>query len=215
MPTTKACLLAFYHLKKEGVTVIAHAADQDTGIARITYDHICDVAGLSRAKLSNGLDVLKKVKVIDNGPEQSRSTYRLSNFGTGHRWAKIPAKSMYSVGRITAFADFQLRRAAELDALKLFLLFAARRGSDTNRANIGYEKIEDYTGIKKGRIKTGISFLASLSLVYVEQVPSKTNEFGVSSAYRLVGLDSYNHLGTKGRGSLEETDAPLDYSSHL
>jgi hypothetical protein len=62
MPNTKACLLAFYHLKKEGVIVIAHAADQDTGIARITYDHICDVAGLSRAKLSNGLDVLKRLQ---------------------------------------------------------------------------------------------------------------------------------------------------------
>jgi hypothetical protein len=146
---------------------------------------------------------------------QSRSTYRLSNFDTGHRWAKIPGKSMYSVGRIAAFADFQLRRPAELDALKLFLLFAARRGSDTNRANIGYEKIEDYTGIKKGRIKTGISFLASLSLVYVEQVPSKTNEFGVSSAYRLVGLDTYNHLGTQGRRNVEETDRPVDYSSNL
>src|SRR4051794_24897425 len=59
--------------------VISHAADQETGIARITYDHICDVAGLSRAKLSNGLDVLKKMEVIDNGPDQSRSTYRLTN----------------------------------------------------------------------------------------------------------------------------------------
>ena len=99
--------------------------------------------------------------------------------------------------------------------MKLFLLIAARRGSDTNRANIGYDKIENYTGIKKGPIKTGISFLALLSLVYVEQVPNKSNEFGVSSAYRLVGLDSCNHLGTKGRGSVEETDAPVDYSPHL
>jgi hypothetical protein len=192
--------------------VITHAVDQDTGIARVTYDHICNGAGLSRAKLSNGLDVLKKIKVIE---EQSRSTYRLANFGEGGRWAKIPAKSMYSVGRIAAFADFQLRRAAELDALKLFFLFAARRGSDTNRANIGYEKIEQYTGIKKARIKTGISFLASLSLVYVEQVPSKTNSFGVSSAYRLVGLDSYNHMGTKGRGNIQEETAPVDYTPNL
>jgi hypothetical protein len=68
---------------------------------------------------------------------------------------------------------------------------------------------------KKGRIKTGISFLASLSLVYVEQVPSKTNSFGVSSAYRLVGLDSYNHMGTKGRGNLQDDAAPADYAPHL
>jgi len=92
-----------------------------------------------------------------------------------------------------------------LDALKLFFLFIARRGNDTNLANIGYDKIEEYTGIKRVRIKTAISFLASLSLVYVEHIQSRINPNGVSSAYRIVGIDSYNHMGTRAR-NFEETD---------
>jgi hypothetical protein len=174
---------------------LAHAADQASGIARRTYDDLCASTGLSRAKLANGLGMLKRINVIE--PDDARSTYRLLHFPPGHHWAKLPAKSMYSVaGRIAAFAGFQLRRPIELDALKLFLLFVARRARDNNLASIGYPKIEQYTAIKRVRIKPAISFLASLSLVYVETVQITT---GIANAYRVVGLDSYNHRGTRGR----------------
>jgi len=56
---------------------------------------------------------------------------------------------MYSARGIEAFADFRLRRLAELDVLKLFFLFVARRDNKTNFANIGYGKIEEYTNIKR------------------------------------------------------------------
>jgi RIO-like serine/threonine protein kinase len=110
---------------------------------------------------------------------------------------------MYAGGRILAFDEFKLRKVVELDALKLFFLFVERRDKRTNLANIGYEKIHQYTGIKRERIKSAISFLASLSLVYVEQLPSQTNSFGISNAYRIVGIDSFNHRGTRGRGGDE------------
>jgi hypothetical protein len=151
--------------------------------------------------LSNGLDVLERIEVVKRTPE-GRSSYMLTNYDRRIGWAKLPAKSMYSVGSIVAFQDFRLRRATELDALKLFFLFVARRGGDTNMANIGYDKIRDYTGIERGKIKPGISFLASLSLVYVEHVPSKTNAHGVASAYRIAGVDPYSHMGTRGRSGL-------------
>ena len=182
------------------LTAIAHAADQETGIARLTYDDLCDLTGLSRAKASNGLEILRGINVIERGPDGARSTYQLVNYARSH-WAKLPVKSMYRrAGRIAAFDDFQLRLPAELEALKLFFLFVARRGRTSNVAHIGYEKIEEYTGIKRGRIKTGLSLLATLSLVYVEPIPSGTNMYGVSNAYRIVGLDTYNHMGTRGRG---------------
>jgi hypothetical protein len=109
---------------------------------------------------------------------------------------------MYSGGRIIAFDEFRLRKVVELDALKLFFLFVARRGRDTNLANIGYEKIEDYTNIRRVRIKSAISFLASLSLVYVEHVQSQSNSYGVSNCYRIVGIEPYKHMGTRGRNSV-------------
>jgi len=182
------------------LTVIAHEMDFDTGTARVTYDRICDLTELSRAKLSNGLTILKKLGVINSDQQEGRSTYALSHYDQGG-WGKFPVKSMYSAGRIAAFADFRLRRVVELDALKLFFLFVARRDERTNVVNIGYDKIEAYTNIRRVRIKTAISYLASLSLVYVEHLPSKINDYGVSNAYRIVGIEPRVNMATRGRNA--------------
>jgi hypothetical protein len=179
---------------------IAHAANRQSGIAQLTYSDLCDATALSRAKLSNGLDILSRIGLIERSPD-GRSTHRLANYGPGHRWAKLPAKSMYGAGTIAAFSDFALRRRTELDALKLFLLFVARRGNDTNRANISYDKIVDYSGVERPRIKSAISLLTLNSLIYVEQVQSLEVEGAVAHAYRIIGIDSYNHMGTSGRAS--------------
>lgn len=178
---------------------IAHHANREGGIARLKYDEICDMTGLSRAKLSNGLDVLERIEVIERTP-QGRSTYKLSNFNPIGGWAMLPAKCMYSSGRIIAFADFHLRHETELNALKLFFLFVQQRGRDVNMAIIGYDKIVEYTAIERSKIKAAISRLAAIPLVYVEQIPSRQNESGISNAYRIVGLNPYEHMGTKGRG---------------
>jgi DNA-binding Lrp family transcriptional regulator len=180
------------------LVAIAHVTDDKSGVARTTYDGLQGATGLSRAKLSNGLDLLERIGVIKRAPE-GRSTYKLSRFDPTKGWAKLPARSMYSSGRIVAFDDFKLRRVVELDALKLFFLFVARRDRNTNMAKISYGTIQEYSGVERVRIKTAISFLASLSLVYVERVPSKSNEYGVANAYRIVGVDTSIHMGTIGR----------------
>ena len=180
------------------LTVIAHKIESETGVARITYDRICDLTGLSRAKLANGLNIIKKIGVINSASQEARSTYTLSHYNEG-AWGKFPVKSMYSSGRIVAFDEFRLRRVVELDALKLLFLFVARRDQRTNLANIGYEKIEEYSGVKRVRIKSAISFLASLSLVYVEHLPSQSSAYGTSNAYRIVGIDPRMNMATRGR----------------
>ena len=181
------------------LTVIAHAADSESGVARITYEHFCQATLLSRAKVSKGLDALERIEVIERESGGARSTYKLANYNAAGGWAKFPSKSMYSSGTIAAFTDFQLRRVAELDALKLFFLMIARRDRQMNMANIGYEKIEEYTDIRRVRIKTAISFLASRSLVYVERLPSTVSPDGVSNSYRIVGVEAHRHMGTQGR----------------
>ncbi len=178
---------------------IAHRANREGGIARLTYDALCSVTGLSRSKLSNGLDVLEQINVIERATE-GRSSYKLCNFDPKGGWAMLPAACMYASGKIVAFEDFKLRSETELNAMKLFFLFVAQRGRDTNMANIGYDKIEDYTAIDRSKIKAAISLLATIPLVYVEQVHSWKYKSGVANAYRIVGLNSYQHMGTSGRG---------------
>jgi hypothetical protein len=49
-------------------------------------------------------------------------------------------------------------------------------------------------------------------LVYVEQLPSKTNDKGVSNAYRIVGIEPRFNMATRGRGLTEGDLVPVDYA---
>jgi hypothetical protein len=156
------------------------------------------------------LNVLEKINVIKREPE-GRSTLQLTNYDPKSGWCKLPAKKLYVTGCVEAFKDFKLRSASELHALKLYFLFAARRGRDTNMAHLSYDKIHEYSAIPDNRIKTAISLLASLSLVYVEHLPSNKNEHGTFNACRLKGLEPRVHLGTRGRGmDADQFDTEVD-----
>lgn len=184
--------------------VIAHNVTDRTGLAHLTYNAMCHASGLSRAKLAKGLAFLETQGLIKREP-QGRSTLQLVDYNRESGWAKLPARSMYRGGEISAFRDFTLRRPIELDALKLFLLLVAMRDRTTNFAKIGYPKISDYTGIDKNRIKGAITFLGGLSLIHVEWLPSTKTSVGVASAYRIVGIDSRLHMGTTGRSLLSDS----------
>ncbi len=177
---------------------IAHHADDQSGVAKLTYDDLEICTNLSRAKVSGGLSVLEENEIIDREPH-GRSTYRLVDYGKAP-WGKLPARRLYQHGRIAALSDFHLRKPVELNALKLFFLVVERRNNDTNLANISYEKIHEYSGIQEYHIKSAISFLAANGLLYVEHVPSSVSKYGISNAYRLPYIDPYSHMGTIGRG---------------
>jgi hypothetical protein len=185
------------------LVVVAHCADQDTGRARLTYDELTTRTTLSRVKVSRGLTVLEDRKLITRRTDGRRSDVGLANYDRDLGWAKLPVKSMYAGGRIRAFEEFSLRRLVELDAMKLFFLFAERRDRGSNRANISYDGIEAYTGIARQRIKSATSLLAALSMVYVEQTLSTQSEFAVANAYRIVGVESRVHMGTRGRAMIQ------------
>lgn len=184
------------------LVAVTHCADQETGQARLTYDELAKRTTLSRAKVSRGLTLLEERKLIARRADGRRSGVGLTNYDPDLGWAKLPVRSMYAGGRIRAFDEFSLRRVVELDAMKLFFLFAERRDRKTNLANISFDTIEGYTGIARQRIKPATSFLAALSLVYVEHASSSQSGFGVANAYRIVGVESHVHMGTRGRSML-------------
>ena len=185
---------------------VAHNIDRETASCRMTYDEICLATGISRASLSAGLSLLESRGIIrrwGNG----RSTYQLLNFDMTAGWCKLPAKKLYIGNEIAAFREFRLRSKTELYALKLYLLFASRRDNEFNVARISYDKITEYTGTPRPAIKSAISFLASLSMIYVEHLPSNANEYGISNAYRLNGISDRTHMGNVGRRLASESIA--------
>lgn len=184
--------------------VVAHHADQDDGVARLTYDRIQLATGLSRATISSALKLLINRGHIERPDDGGRSALRLSNFDrTVGGWGKLPVKGLYSSGAFAPFGHFTLRSIVELDALKIYLLFVARRNNNTNHVNIAYDRIEDYTGIKRERIRSALSLLASTGLIHIDHVKSTTSEFGMANAYRLTHVDPHRHMGTTGRGATD------------
>lgn len=182
------------------LAVIAHHTDTDTGFARLTYDELAARASLSRAMVSAGLDILDDQGLIIRTPA-GRSTYQLANFNPVADWTKLPAAGLYNNDAVAAFAEFQKRKAVELDAMKLYFLFASRRSRDLNVALLTYEQIELRSGVKRYNVKRALSLLCAMGLIHIEHLPREFGEPGVVSGYRLAHLESYRHMGTTGRGA--------------
>jgi len=178
---------------------ILHRADRETGLAKLTYDDLQLATTLSRSKISAGLEMLEHRKLIERGHD-GRSTFLLSDFNPSFGWAKLPARDLYRDKTVMFFEELKLRSRVELEALKLWYFFAARRDNDVNLAKVTYDHITDGTGIRRERIKGGLSLLAANAMVHVERIPSRHSEYGVANAYRLPQIDPSRHMGSVGRG---------------
>lgn len=181
--------------------LIAHHADGH-GRARLTYDQISDMSGLSRAKIAAGLKILHEGEFARS---VDKSHFQLAHFDmTVRGWGQLPARRLYTkTGRLTFARGMHLRQRAELDALKIFLLFVARRDVASNRIDLSYDKIAEYSGISRNRITDALSFLTVNSLVVTHKQESDINDFATANSYRLRGLNPYNHAGTTGRAEVE------------
>ncbi len=187
------------------LVVIAHEVEQETGQARITYDQFETALGKSRSLISRGLRVLQEMELIDRNGK--RSEYQLCNFNPteasindSFRWAKLPCASLYRRTTLTFFDNMSLRGRAELDALKLFFLFAALRDRTRNIAMISYDNIPDKTGVGREHIKRALSLLSVNGIVLVEHIPTEASYYGFAHGYRLIGIDSHTHAGNSIRG---------------
>lgn len=179
---------------------IAHRVD-DHGVAKVTYDDIAAVIPMSRAKISAAIKVLVGFKILAHEPD-GQSTFKLVGFGEG-TWGKLPAKALYKDGRIWAFAHFSMRKAVELHALKIYLLFVSRRNTKTNEVRLAYPKIAEYAGVPNDQIKAATSLLIENHLISVDSITdwnSWASPFAQLNCYRVAFVDPYINRGTQ-RGS--------------
>jgi len=135
------------------LAVIAHHTNPETGTAFLTYDQLTQHTGLSRTKVARGLSVLAEMGLIDRN-EGGRSACLLRDYTKDFGWSKLPARRLYNAdGEVQFFHDLHLRSRTELDALKLYFLFAERRSNASNLALISYDKIVEYTGIDRTAVR--------------------------------------------------------------
>ena len=191
------------------LAVFAHHMDPDDGSVKLTYDQLCQAASLSRAKVAGGLSILEARGLVERIARQ-RSGFRIADYNGLANWAKFPVRGLYVGDRVRAFTEFRLRSRVELDALKLYFLFAARRNNAMNMAPISYEKITEHAGVANDRIRPALNILAVNDLVHTERFTSSRAEGGVAHAYRLTHLDGNRHLGTIGRDGDFDLGLPVE-----
>ncbi|WP_234842818.1 hypothetical protein [Sinorhizobium meliloti] len=190
--------------------LIAHHTDA-FGLARLTYDKVGTIAGLSRAKICNGLEILERKGLVIKSDQ--RSVLRLARLDTTSRgWGMLPAKGLYTAtGRVTFFRRLHLRSRTELDALKLYLLFVARRDVTRNVVDLSYDKIKEYSGINRKKIPDALTILAVNGLIRSERQRSDINDYATANSYRLSFLDAYRHGGTTGRAEINNAAALREF----
>lgn len=189
------------------IILVHHANDEitnnkpETGLCSLTYTELSEISGLSRAKISGGIAILIQFGVIAQIGKGRNNIYRIENYVARSGWAKLPARGLYSKSqeKIHAFHKFNLRSKNELSAMKIYLLIVALRNNSTNYAQVGYDRISEYTGIHRNEIKSAISLLINLGLLQVDSGNSDINQFSTVNMYRLCYLEAYKHRGTTTR----------------
>lgn len=173
----------------------------EIGKTQLSYTDLMSITLLSRGIVAGAIQKLISSGLIEKITDGKVNQYIICNFGEDSGWAKLPAKKLYDtkIEIIKAFKHFKLRSRVELNALKIYFLTVALRNRDTNHAQMTYATITKYTAINQNDISPAISLLVSSELIRVLQIESAHHEKAVSNAYRLVGLDTYNHAGTKGK----------------
>ncbi|OEZ62101.1 hypothetical protein [Duganella sp. HH105] len=164
----------------------------DCLISRLTYDDIASMTGLSRDRISAGLQKLLHEKLIwrvDNS-----SSYGLAGFSQGKRWAKLPGKALLSGGatRFAPYAHLTLRSKHELNALKLHFYYAYARSDKNGYCEASYPTINARTGIPTADIARANSLLISCGILQrTRGLPSEDPKQHEANKYYLAGFEGF------------------------
>ncbi len=141
------------------------APDIDALVARLTYDELNVLTGLSRERISAGLKKLVDEQMIWR--LDGSGSYGLTGFGAGKRWAKLPGSALTSVGGTSflPFSHFKLRSKHELNALKMHLYFAHVRDKAQAYSEVSFETIFKRLGVQERDIPIANSLLLSCGIL--------------------------------------------------
>ncbi len=195
------------------LTIVHHANDKQSlkdgsiGDTQLSYDKLCELTRISRAKVSAGLKVLVQMNMItiNNGVKPSILT--VIGVQSGKQWAKLPAKGLYNrdLSFVRAFDSFKLRSKVELNALKIYLVLVTFRDVLSGSTKIGYDKLVEYSAVQRNDIKSALSFLVINDLIQVDSKSTDLNAYSSCNIYWLKHIEPYKHNGTSGRRELNES----------
>lgn len=139
-------------------------------VAELTYTTLMEATGLSKALVSSGLGALKGINLINSETIGRANRYTILEYDGERDWCKLPARALYSPfylsnRRIAPFQVFQKRSVCELDAMKMYLYFAAVRSNHEEFSQAAFETIYQKTGVAEKRIPRSNAFLLNAKLL--------------------------------------------------
>ncbi len=171
----------------------AASAGPNQGSAALTYSELEQLTDLSRAMVSKGLRRLEAEDLISTTREGQggKGRYRLSGYGPDDTYGRMSVSALYGQGsteRIRWLHQISLRNEADLNAIKLYLLFCAHANKESWSTTIGYTKIEEKTGINDGRTRRALSVLYEHNLVRVRRIQDGVDGRNPPNTYDILGL---------------------------
>jgi hypothetical protein len=163
----------------------------NAGCAAISYSEFEEIAGGSRTLIANGIRMLESYGLIERNSSPKTHVYRLQHYAD-RGYAQLPKRHILQSEHGSRIAQLSLRNVMTLNALKLYLLLAAFRDTRLNKALISYDKIEDYTKIRRRDIRPAISTLIEYRLID-RRGPDRgaetfEEEASLSNEYTIIGL---------------------------
>lgn len=136
-----------------------------TMVARLTYDDLGALTGLSRKLIAAGLKLLVERKMIWRIDDAG--SYGIVGFGKGKRWAKLPGLVHLSAAKTSfvPFTHFHLRSKHELNAMKMYLYYVQVRDRAKPYSEPSFETIYARTGVPERDIPTANSLLLTTRLL--------------------------------------------------
>lgn len=159
------------------------------GFARLSYSELEELCNISRQYVSRGLEILVEKKLISVLKIGNANGYLLSSYDVPG-WAKIPQSHLLQQGTYSGqsrFAGMSIRGVLHLEALKLYLALATFRNNSSQTVLLSYDKIEDYTGMPRGRIRRSIDVLVNHEWISLESHTDGPADTKPTNAYILRG----------------------------
>lgn len=186
-----AALKVLIAILMRAVNKRAAEAGDDQGCATLSYPQLIELTDLSRAMVAQGVALLRKTDIltVETAPGRT-SRYRLNGYGPSDTYGRMPKGPLFrgpSIQALRTLYDLSLRNEADVNALKLYLLFCGTQDRGSRVALVTHQTIWEMTSIPKPKIRRALSVLYEHGLVaatLVEQPDGKPPATG----YRVLGL---------------------------
>ncbi|WP_173891457.1 MULTISPECIES: helix-turn-helix domain-containing protein [Pseudomonas] len=190
---------------------ICTRADYFTGMAKTTYPELCELVSHSRNVVARSLRVLEEGGLIrrDTGQARGGSRIYVECWLEDQGFTKIPKSWLYQARgskedrasnppekTLIKLKAFTFDKRVSLHALKIYVLLLALRHRDFPKGDgltvISYDKIAEYTGVKRHSVSAAITLLMEMNLISFrsgDPNTSDTLDFDRTNRYLIKGLN--------------------------